>query len=50
MNNDKIINNLAKIAGVSRKQVIDTLKRMSAMPEVQNQLKKTNYGRQYKNS
>jgi hypothetical protein len=40
MNQDAVINQLAKITGKSRKQVIDTLKRMSQMPEVKEFIKK----------
>jgi signal recognition particle GTPase len=41
MNQDQAINRLAQISGKSRKDVIETLKRMSAMPEVQKELKKS---------
>jgi len=34
MNQDMIINQLAHITGKSRKEVIDTLRKMSQMPEV----------------
>ena len=40
MNSDKIINYLAQITGVSRKQVINTLRQMSAMPEVKEIIQK----------
>lgn len=40
MNQDKIINQLAKISGGSRKQVIETLRRMSQMPDVQKELRR----------
>lgn len=40
MNQYKIINQLAKISGGSRKQVIETLKRMSQIPDVQKELRK----------
>lgn len=39
MNQDAIINQLAHITGSSRKQVIETLKKMSGMPEVKRYLK-----------
>lgn len=39
MNNGAFIKKLASITGTSRKQVIDTLEQMRAMPEVQNKLK-----------
>ena len=38
MNQDAIINRLAHITGCSRKQVIDTLKKMSSIPEVRREL------------
>ena len=38
MNNDALINHLAKITGASRKQVLDTLKKMSSIPEVRREL------------
>lgn len=41
MNQDQIINRLAQISGKSRKDVIETLRRMSAMPEVQKELKRS---------
>ena len=40
MNNDALINHLANITGCSRKQVIDTLKQMSTIPEVRKHLDK----------
>lgn len=40
MNQDTFINKLAYITGSTRKQVLDTLKAMSQMPEVRNKLKK----------
>ena len=40
MNNDTFINHLAHMAGCSRKQVLDTLKKMSNMPEVKRELDK----------
>lgn len=45
MSNDVIINQLAHITGSSRKQVIDTLRRMSAMPEVQKFIKEQKHGK-----
>lgn len=39
MNQDKLINQLAKISGGSRKQVIETLKKMSQMPDVQKEIR-----------
>lgn len=39
MNQDAAINRIAHITGYSRKQVIDTLKRMSQMPEVKGFIK-----------
>lgn len=41
MNQDQVINKLAQVSGRSRKEVIEVLKRMSAMPEVQKELKKS---------
>lgn len=41
MNQDQIINKLAQMSGKSRKEVIEVLKRMSAIPEVQKELKKS---------
>ena len=38
MKQDAIINRLAKITGCPRKQVIDTLKKMSSVPEVRREL------------
>jgi len=46
MNNDGIINRIAHSTGKSRKEVIATLKEMSANPEIKKQLKK--YNRTYK--
>jgi hypothetical protein len=43
-NKDSFINYLAKVSGGSRKQVLDVLKRMSQMPEVQKEIKR-NMGR-----
>jgi hypothetical protein len=43
MNNDMFINHLAHITGSSRKQILDLLKQMSAMPQVKSQL----YGKTY---
>ena len=43
MNQDAIINRLAHITGTSRKQVIDTLKRMSNIPEVRKELDRKHY-------
>ena len=43
MNNDAVINHLAKITGCSRKQVIDTLKQMSSIPEVRKELDRINH-------
>lgn len=40
MSQDAIINRLAHISGKSRKEVIEVLKMMSAMPEVKKELKK----------
>lgn len=40
MNQDAFINKLAHITGGTRKQVLNTLKAMSQMPEVKSQLKK----------
>jgi hypothetical protein len=45
MNNDVFINQLAYLTGCPRKQVIDTLRRMSAMPEVQKFLKEQKHGK-----
>ena len=39
MNRDAIINNLAHAVGASRKQVIEALKQMSSMPEIQKYIK-----------
>ena len=41
MNQDQVINKLAQVSGKSRKEVIEVLKRMSAVPEVQKELKKS---------
>jgi signal recognition particle GTPase len=41
MNQDQAINRLAQISGRSRKEVMEVLKRMSAMPEVQKELRKS---------
>lgn len=41
MNQDQVINKLAQVSGKSRKEVIEVLRRMSAMPEVQKELKKS---------
>lgn len=41
MNQDQAINRLAQISGKSRKEVIEVLRRMSVMPEVQKELKKS---------
>lgn len=40
MNQDVIINRLAHIAGVSRKQVLDTLRKMSSIPEVRKEIER----------
>lgn len=40
MNQDVVINRLSNALGVPRAKVIDVLKRMSSMPEVQKELKK----------
>ena len=40
MNNDAIINRLAHITGTSRKQVLDTLKKLSSIPEVKKELER----------
>ena len=40
MNQDAVINRLAKITGCSRKQVIDTLKQMSSIPDVRRELER----------
>jgi hypothetical protein len=45
MNNDVFINQLAYLTGCPRKQVIDTLRRMSAMPEVQKFIKEQKHGK-----
>ncbi len=39
MKQDAIINQLARISGRSRKQVIEVLKKMSQMPEVQKEIR-----------
>lgn len=39
MNADAVINRLAHITHSSKKQVLEVLKIMSSMPEVQNELK-----------
>jgi hypothetical protein len=41
MNQDQVINKLAQVSGKSRKEVMEVLKRMSVMPEVQKELKKS---------
>ena len=38
--NDRIINNLCKMTGKPRAEVIKVLKQMSAMPEVKQELRK----------
>lgn len=38
MNNDAVINHLAKLTGATRKQVIDTLTRLNNIPEVRKEL------------
>ena len=38
INNDALVNHLAKITGCSRKKVLDTLKQMSSIPEVRREL------------
>ena len=43
MNQNAIINRLAKITGCTRKQVIDTLKKMSSIPEVRRELEKQSH-------
>lgn len=40
MNQDQFINKMAQISGKSRKEVIAVLKKMSQMPEVQEEIKK----------
>lgn len=40
MNQDQFINKMAHLSGKSRKEIIDVLKQMSAMPEVQKELKR----------
>lgn len=49
MKQDAFINQLAKISGCSRKKVIETLKMMSGMPEVQEEIK-NNKRRRVQNS
>lgn len=41
MNQDQVINRLAQISGRSRKEVIEAIRKISAMPEVQKELKKS---------
>ena len=43
MNKDAIINRLAHITGTPRKQVIETLKKMSSLPEVRKELERTKH-------
>lgn len=43
MNQDALINTLARISGGSRKQVLDALKTMSQMPEVQKLIKENRH-------
>ena len=38
MNNDAVINHLAKLTGATRKQVIDALTRLNNIPEVRKEL------------
>ena len=45
MNNSAVVNHLAKITGCSRKQVLDTLKQMSTMPEVRKELDRISHVR-----
>lgn len=40
MNLDAVINQLAHITGTSRKQVIETLKKMNTIPEVRRELER----------
>ena len=40
MNKDAVINKLAYITGASRKQVIEALNKMKAMPEVKKELER----------
>ena len=40
MNNDALINHLARITGASRKQVMDTLKKMYTIPQVRSELER----------
>lgn len=42
MNNDMLINQIAYATGKSRKEVIQTLKEMSANPDIKKQLRKFN--------
>lgn len=44
MNYDQVINNMAHQFGMSRKQVLDVLKQMSAMSSVQEELQKIKEG------
>lgn len=41
MNQDQAINRLAQISGRSRKEVIEVLRKISALPEVQRELRKS---------
>jgi hypothetical protein len=42
MSNDAVINHLAKITGVSRKQVIAALEKLKTFPEVRRELDRMN--------
>jgi hypothetical protein len=42
MSNDAVINHLAKITGVSRKQVIEALEKLKTFPEVRRELDRMN--------
>ena len=45
MNQDTFINKLAQISGGSRKQVIETLQKISKMPEIQREIKKRSFNK-----
>ena len=40
MNNDAVINRIAHIVGVSRKEVIDTLKKLGSIPATKRELER----------
>lgn len=41
MNQDQVINRLAQVSGKSRKEVMEAIRKISALPEVQKELRKS---------